>query len=76
MDHHCSWTANCVGEKNHKAFVLFLLYMTLLSGFIMTIVLSRVAALVINVDEVRRLSPSKQLLAAILTIFVSPRLLV
>ena len=27
-DHHCPWIMNCVGGKNHKAFTLFLLYMT------------------------------------------------
>ncbi|XP_070575088.1 palmitoyltransferase ZDHHC3-like [Ptychodera flava] len=70
MDHHCPWVNNCVGENNQKYFVLFTMYIALISihGLILGIT-HFVSCVNSQWNQCSRYSPPATVILLIFTIF-------
>jgi len=52
MDHHCNWINNCIGIKNQKYFIIFLIYAFLISLLSMIYLTASAILLFVSVPKV------------------------
>lgn len=49
FDHHCPWTGNCVGARNYRAFMAFIILITLSASFVCTLSILHVLTRTLNI---------------------------